>query len=63
MAKQLNNPQASTVYPVIEEWLVESEEELAEIPASAPPGSIAEILTSEGLTIKMKNSQGEWIAI
>ena len=38
MAKQLNNPQASTVYPVTEEWLVESEAELAEIPASAPFG-------------------------
>lgn len=63
MAKQLNNPQASTVYPVTEEWLVESEAELAEIPESAPFGSIALILTNDGLTVKMKNSSGDWITV
>lgn len=59
---KLLNPHSMTS-PIAEEWFCESESELSEIPVSAPPGSIAEILTSEGLTIKMKNSQGEWIEI
>ena len=63
MAKQLNNPQASTVYPVTEEWLVESEAELAEIPASAPFGSVAMVLTEDGISVFMKNSQGQWVNI
>lgn len=60
--KVLLSPHDST-RPYKEEWLVESEAELAEIPASAPFGSIAMVLTGDGLTVYMKNSQGEWIAI
>jgi len=50
-------------YVPTETWYCESEEELAEIHESAPVGSIAEILTNNGLKVKMKNTQGEWIDI
>ena len=50
-------------YQPIETWFCESDAEVSEIPASAPPGSIAEILTENGLAVKMKNSDGSWIAI
>lgn len=55
-------PKKSNYYSA-ETWYCESDAELTEIPESAPPGSIAEILTENGLTIKMKNSSGEWIEI
>lgn len=47
----------------VKEYYVESEEEIAEIPENAPVGSRALILTSNGLTVKMKNSKGQWVAI
>lgn len=50
-------------YVPTETWLCESVEELAEIRESCPAGSIAEVLTEDGLIIKMKNLQGEWIDI
>ena len=53
------NPK-SALDPTVPEYRCESESEL---PEDAPFGSIAEILTSEGLTVKMKNSQGEWVEI
>lgn len=43
-----------------ETWLLETENEISKIPGSAPAGSIALILTDNGLNIKMKNSLGEW---
>ncbi len=58
MVKQLNP--ISMTEPAAEEWIVESDAELDEIPDSAPFGSIALVLTDNGLTVKMKNSQGEW---
>ena len=60
--KILLSPHEST-QPYKEEWLVESEAELAEIPESAPFGSTALILTNDGLTVKMKNSSGDWITV
>ena len=59
--KILLSPHPST-QPYKEEWLVESEAELAEIPASAPFGSTAMVL-NDGLAVFMKNSQGEWVNI
>lgn len=39
------------------------QKELDAIPSSAPAGSIAEILLSSGLKVKMKNSQNQWIDV
>lgn len=50
-------------YVHTETWLCESVEELAEIRESCPAGSIAKVLTEDGLIIKMKNLQGEWVDI
>ena len=50
-----------TTYNPVETWYCESVAELSDIPESAPVGSIAQVLTSSGLTIKMKNSAGSWI--
>ena len=50
-----------TTFNPVETWYCESTSELADIPESAPAGSIAQVLTSSGLTIKMKNSAGSWI--
>lgn len=44
------------------EFLLDSEEELQDIPECSP-GSTAIILTSSGMVIKMKNSKREWIDI
>ena len=45
------------------EYYVESESEIASIPADAPTSSTVLILTESGLTVKMKNSKGDWIQI
>ena len=45
-----------------EEFLLDSEEELQDIPECSP-GSTAIILTSNGMVLKMKNSKGEWVNI
>lgn len=45
-----------------EEFLLDSEEELKDIPECSP-GSTAIILTNGGMVVKMKNSKGEWIDI
>ena len=45
-----------------EEFLLDSEEELKNIPECSP-GSTAIILTNNGMVVKMKNSKGEWIDI
>lgn len=45
------------------EYYVESEDEIKSIPASAPTGSTVLILTDDGLSVKMKNSKGEWVNI
>lgn len=37
--------------------------ELAKIPSTAPESSLAEVLTSDGLSVYMKNSQGSWIKL
>lgn len=42
-----------------EEFLLDSEEELKDIPECSP-GSTAIILTNNGMIVKMKNSKGEW---
>jgi hypothetical protein len=47
----------------VKEYYVESESEIADIPADAPAGSTVLILTESGLTVKMKNSKGNWIQI
>lgn len=52
-----------SVYKPVETWYCESVSELANIPENVPAGSIAEILTNDGLTLKMKNSSGTWIDI
>ena len=44
------------------QYYVESEEELAEI-KDAPAGSIAMILTLNGLIVKMLHSSSEWVEI
>lgn len=43
-----------------EVWLCNNEQEILEIPATTPAGSMAFILTENGLNIKMKNEQSEW---
>lgn len=45
------------------EYYAESVEELSQIPLSAPVSSVAMVLTNSGLTVYMKNSQGEWIEL
>lgn len=60
-----------TYYVPTETWLCEPtsdaasdiEAELAKIPSTAPAGSIAEILLSTGLSVKMKNTAGDWIEL
>ena len=47
----------------VKQYYVESEAEIAEIPANAPTGSTVLILNENGLSVKMKNSEGKWIAI
>jgi hypothetical protein len=37
------------------------EAELAQIPSTAPAGSIAEIFLSTGLSVKMKTIAGQWV--
>ena len=44
-------------------WFCDSDADLANIPEAAAPGSVAMILTNSGLSVKMKNSAGNWIAI
>lgn len=41
-------------------WLCDSESEVSNIPESAPAGSVAFILTDDGLVVKMKNNEGTW---
>lgn len=43
-----------------EVWLVDSAQEVSQIPNSAPSGSIVLILTNAGLQVKMKNNNGDW---
>ena len=60
-----------TYYVPTETWLCEPasdstadvDAELAQIPSTAPAGSIAEILLSTGLSVKMKNSAGDWVEL
>jgi hypothetical protein len=47
----------------LKEYYVESEAEIAQIPSTAPVGSHVLILTENGLNVKMKNSQGNWVEI
>lgn len=47
----------------IQEWYVESEGEIEAIPSEIPAGSTVQILTPNGLVVKMKNSKGQWIEI
>jgi hypothetical protein len=58
LLKTGNTPEVPT-----KEYYLESEAEFDEIPKNAPIGSTALILTEAGLTVKMKNSKGQWIAI
>lgn len=43
-----------------ETYLCDSVEEINLIPLSAPIGSVAIVLTNDGLGVKMKNNSGEW---
>ena len=60
-----------TYYVPVETWPCEPasdsasdiEAELNNIPSTAPAGSIAEILTSKGLKVMMKNTAGEWVEL
>lgn len=47
----------------VKQYYVESEAEISQIPANAPTGSTVLILNENGLSVKMKNSEGNWIAI
>lgn len=40
------------------EYLVTSTSELAKIPAAAPIGSLAIIVTNDGVTLKVKRAEG-----
>lgn len=61
MAKKLMNPQASTVYPVTEEWLCDSEEEVETLPESTPAGSVVIYKDENGRGRgKMKFPDSEW---
>ena len=44
-------------------WLCDTPEEINEIPENVPVGSVALVLTSDGLAVQMKNNAGEWIEI
>lgn len=44
----------------VETYLCDDGDEIQEIPDSAPPGSIALILTDSGLQTKMKSNSGDW---
>ena len=44
----------------IETWICDTLEEVNEIPNNAPTGSIALVLTNNGLVVKMKNGNNEW---
>ena len=46
----------------VHQYYAESEEEVLNI-KNAPVGSTVQILTEEGLTIKMLHSSGKWIEI
>lgn len=46
-----------------ETWVCDTLEEVNEIPNAAPTGSIALILTNNGLVVKMKNNAGDWVAL
>ena len=50
-----NTPNIST-----EVWLCNSVEEINSIPASAPPFSMAIVLTDDGMVIKAKNNNNQW---
>lgn len=44
-----------------QEWLCDSEADIANIPASAPAGSYAMIITdNDGMIVKMKRNDGTW---
>lgn len=47
----------------IKQYYAESEEEVAQIPSEAPVGSTVLILKKDGLSIKMKHSDGSWVTI
>ena len=47
----------------IETWICDTEQEVSSIPSKAPIGSIALILTNDGLVVKMKNNAGDWVAL
>jgi hypothetical protein len=53
----------SSTYTLAQTWYCESVSDVNNIPETAPVGSIVEILTNEGLKVKMKNSSGNWIDI
>lgn len=44
----------------IETWICETEQEINEIPPKTPVGSVALILTDDGLIVKMKSVSGDW---
>lgn len=44
-----------------QEWLCDSAEDIANIPASAPAGSYAMIVTdNDGMIVKLKRNDGTW---
>lgn len=44
-------------------WFCDSNEDIANIPENVAAGSVAMILTNSGLSVKMKNSAGNWIEL
>lgn len=53
-----NTPNSPT-----EAWVCDTEQEVNEIPSNTPTGSIVIILSDSGITVKMKNNAGDWIAL
>lgn len=47
----------------VQTWYTDNEQDINEIPESAPAFSTVVILEDSGLRIKMKNTTGEWVEI
>lgn len=47
----------------IETWICDTEQEVNSIPSKAPVGSIAIVLTNDGMIVKMKNNADDWVEL
>lgn len=46
-----------------ETWICDTEQEVNEIPSKAPIGSVAIVLTNNGMIVKIKNNAGDWVEL